>query len=112
MAAYILSGFPVRCPLSAQWRHITRSPLPSAHACPKKKMKGASRKFQKRDRGIEKKRTTDAVPTSYSSSADAMKEGVGRSSGSSPRSFRYRRGGRIAGRCGTYWQMGVAAGRC
>ena len=81
MAVYILPGFPVRCPRGGG---TLQAPLmPSAQACPKT-TRCAPRRSQreKKEKGKEIKETP-VLPCS--SSADAMKGGVGKNSGiSSP----------------------------
>jgi len=57
-------------PPSARWRHVASRPLPSAQACPMRVK-------------ITKERTKETVSRSHSSSADAVKAGVGRNSVSS-----------------------------
>ena len=71
MAAYILPSFPVRSPRGDG--SLLAPLLPSAQAWSLKERKN------KRNRQNEKR----FPPPPYSSSADAMKEGVGRNSGSS-----------------------------
>jgi len=83
----------VSCPLTARWRPVASSPLPSVQSC-FKKMWLAPRKLKQKRSEREKikgrnkqtsvviakeKRARPSTPP-----ADAMKSGVGRNSGSSP----------------------------
>jgi len=58
---------PVSCPQSARWRHVAGSHSPSAEGCPKENTKESG---------------NGKATLPYPPSADAMKEGVGRNSGS------------------------------
>jgi len=77
---------PVSCPLTARGRHVASSALHFTQACPKTveaHQENHKRKDKSKDKEKETKETV-AAPL-YSTSADAMKSGVGRNSdGPSP----------------------------
>jgi len=77
------------CPISGRRpprpQSVASSPLPSAQACPEKigAQQGNYSGEAKRKRRQKKQQKKDATPTCYSSSAEAMREGIVRNSGCS-----------------------------